>query len=363
MHAVGQLSQSKPNSRFLKVKEWLFSFRPHFRDWRFWAIQVLVTGIAAIHDIIEINGYLPHLGMLYFLPISLFFLPVAYAAMNFGLIGSIATATCVVIITIPNWVFWHDGLERFGVIFQTAVLIAVAILMGQRVDREKSAKQRAKAYATLVIKAHEEERLRIARVLHDESIQTMILLCRELDIVNSSLSLLPVVKEKVQEARKTAEQAAKYLRDFARALRPPILEDFGIVTAISRLLTDFLDRTKTEGHIKIIGKERRLPGDLELAMFRIAQVALSNVERHSGAKNVDIIISFADKEVTLEIRDNGKGFTPPAHEHNVAVGKNLGIIGMKERAELLGGRIEIQSSLGTGTRIKASIPLSSDATA
>lgn len=360
MQTEVQLSKSKPDSRFAKVKERLYSYRPQFKDWYFWAIQGMVTGIAAIHDIIEIAGYLPQLGMLYFLPISLFFLPVAYAALKFGFTGSIATATWVIIITIPNWVFWHSGLERFGVIFQLAVLVTVAVIMGQRVDREKSATQRAKAYATLIIKAHEEERLRIARVLHDESIQTMILLCRELDAVNSSPSLLPVAKEKVQEARKTAEQAATNLRDFARALRPPILEDFGMVAAIRKLLTDFIDRIKTEGHLKITGEERRLPGDLELGIFRIAQVALSNVERHAAAKNVDVTISFSTKEVKLEIRDDGRGFTLPAHIHNVAFDKNLGLIGMNERAELLGGRLEIQSSPGMGTRIKASIPLKSE---
>ncbi len=147
MKAGVQLPRPKLEGWFVKAKERFHPYRPRFRDWHFWAVQGLVIGIAAIHDIIEIGGYLPHLGMLYFLPISLFFVPVVYAALKFGFVGSIATAIWVLIITIPNWVFWHQGLERLGVILQMAVLTAVAVFVGQRVDRERAAQQRAKAYA------------------------------------------------------------------------------------------------------------------------------------------------------------------------------------------------------------------------
>jgi len=207
----------------------------------------LVIGIAVTHDLIEIGGYLSHLGMLYFLPISLFFVPVAYAALKFGFVGSITTAISVLIITIPNWVFWHQGLERVGVILQMAVLIIMAVIMGQRVDRERAAQQQTKAYAAHVIKAQEEERQRIARDLHDESIQMLVLLCQQLDSVKNSLALSPAAVEGLLMARKTAEQAATGLRNFTRELRPAILDDLGMVTAIRKLLMDFVDRSRTEG--------------------------------------------------------------------------------------------------------------------
>ena len=138
-----------------KLKRWLergrqrlYTYRPRFRDWHFWAVQGLVIGIAALHDIIEFGGYAPQLGMLYFVPISLFFVPVVYAALNFGFFGAITTALLSVIISIPNWIFWHEGLERLGVIFQMLIVIALAFFVGQRVDRERRAWQRAEATAT-----------------------------------------------------------------------------------------------------------------------------------------------------------------------------------------------------------------------
>ncbi len=242
-------------------------------------------------------------------------------------------------------------------ILQMAVLIAVSVFIGQRVDRERGAEQRAKAYAAHVIKAQEEERQRISRDLHDESIQTLVLLCQDLDTIKSSPSLPPTIMGKLQEARKTAERATTGLRDFVRELRPTILEDLGMVAAIRKLLTDYIERTGMEAQLKTTGEERRLPPDLEIGMFRITQEVLSNVVHHAGATRVIARIMFADKEVSLDIQDNGKGFIVPTHLDDIAASDKLGLIGMKERAELLGGKLEIQSNLGKGTRIKASIPL------
>ena len=469
-----------------KLKRWLRAYYPRFRDWHFWAVQALVIAIAGIHDLIEAGGFLPYLGMLYFVPISLFFVPVVYAALNFGFAGSIATALWTVIITIPNWVLWHDGLERWGVMFQMAIVVAVALFVGQRVDRETGARQRAeaaaialtasemkyrglfesspiailvldangtildanpaagvlfgkaeetlksmavaelvgrgseqklltssqkdkwqqtsltlslrdgsevylepthtqvsdsqgnitiqvllrdvteerhrqaglKAYAAFVLRGQEEERQRMARELHDETIQSLALLCRRLDSVESTSGSLPQSAiEELREARKTAEEIVKDLRDFARALRPPILDDLGMVASIRRLVLDFTERSGIKGQLKAVGEERRLPRDTEIGLFRIAQEALWNVERHSRATEVVVTITFAGHEVRLDVKDNGVGFNvPPAPEGFSASGQ-LGLLGMQERAELVGGELEVQSSPEKGTTVIASIPI------
>ena len=360
-----QLSSSKLTGWLKRGRDFLYPYRLRWRDRRFWAVQALVIGIAAIHDIIEVGGYLPHLGVLYFLPISIFFVPVVYAAINFGFVGSIATALWVLVITIPNWVFWHQGLERLGVILQMAVLIATAIFVGHRVDRETSARRQAetasatlRTYAAHVVRAQEEERQHIARELHDETIQTVALLCRQLDSAISAGEPLPSsVLEELREARRISEEVAKGLRGFARALRPPILDDLGIVASIRRLLLDFTERTGTKSQLELLGAERRLTSDAELGLFRIAQEALSNVEHHSKATEVLVTMTFGEHKAGLAINDNGVGFNAPPLLEGLSVSGQLGLLGMQERAELLGGKLEIQSGPGKGTTISVTIPI------
>ncbi len=343
----------------------LYRYHPRFKNRHFWAVQGLVIGIAAIHDVIEAGGYIPQLGMLYFIPISLFFLPVVYAALNFGFVGSISTAVWVVIITIPNWVFWHEGLERWGVIFQMVIIVAMAVFVGQRVDREAGARYRAeearaelKTYATHLVQAQEDERQRIARELHDETIQSLALLCRRLDSVETTGKTLPsTVTKELREARKIAEEVVKELRDFARELRPAILDDLGIVASIRRLLVDSTERSKIKGQIKLVGEEQRLPRDVEVGVFRIAQEALWNVERHSRASEVVVTIIFAKSEAMLRVSDNGAGFKIPPILGSFSSTGRLGLIGAQERAELLGGKLEVRSSPQNGTTVTASIPI------
>ncbi|MEK7682362.1 MAG: sensor histidine kinase, partial [Chloroflexota bacterium] len=166
----------------------------------------------------------------------------------------------------------------------------------------------------------------------------------------------------LREARKTAEAVVRDLRDFSKALRPPTLDDLGLVTSIRRLLMDLMDRAKVNGQIKVVGEERRLPPDLELALFRIAQEAMRNVERHAQAREVTVTLSFSGREARLDVVDNGVGFVLPPHSSDMAAFGRLGLLGMRERAELLGGRLEVKSTAGKGTRITASIPAPADST-
>ncbi len=347
------------------ARKLLERYRPRFRDRRFWIAQGLVIGIAVVHDLIEIEGYLPHLEALYFVPVSLFFIPVMYAALNFGLSGAIATASWAVIITTPNWVFWHQGQERFGVIFQMAVLVAAAVFVGLWVDREMRARRQAesagaalKIYAGHVLRAQEEERQRIAREIHDDTIQNLILVCRRLSAVESTgESLSPSATEDLREARKTAEQLVGGLRDYARALRPPVLDDLGVVASIRRLLEDFMERSGTQGQLNIVGEPQRLAQEAEIGLFRVAQEALWNAERHSKSTEVTVTLSFTEHEVGLTVQDNGVGFNVPPMLEELSVGGQLGLLGMQERAELLGGRLKLQSRPGSGTTVIVSCPI------
>ena len=223
----------------------------------------------------------------------------------------------------------------------------------QELHRQKG----LKAYAAYVIQAQEDERQRIARELHDEAIQTLILLCRRLSFIESAdETLSPSTIEGLRDARRIAEQLVGGLRDYARALRPQALEDLGVIVSIRRLLEDFTERTGIPGHLRIVGEEQRQPGDTELSMFRIAQEALTNVDRHAKATGVVVTVTFAENEAKLDVQDNGVGFNVPPALEELSIGGQLGLLGMHERAELLGGYLRIQSIPGKGTTITFSCP-------
>ncbi|MEE8372377.1 MAG: sensor histidine kinase [Dehalococcoidia bacterium] len=348
-------------------RQWLQRIRPRFRDRHFWITVGLIFGVAVVHSVIEVGGYQHYLGHMNYLPVSLLMIPVLYAAIRFGLEGAIAASILATLITIPNWVLLHHGSERFSMMFHMAVLVFVAVLVGQRVDHVERARRQAqlanaalKTYNAHVLRVHEEERQRIARELHDNTIQDVILVCRRLGAVESiGESLSPLAADELREARKTAEQVVEGLRDYARALRPPVLDDLGLEASISRLLRDFMERTGAQGWIEVVGEAQRLPQDAEIGIFRIAQEALSNVERHSKATEVIVTLAFGEREVRVEVRDNGVGFKLPTRLEELPVVGRLGLLGIQERAELLGGNLDIESTPGGGTILTVSCRIAS----
>lgn len=352
---------SYPNSSlFSKVVEWFNPLSPRYRDIHFWAIQGFLFTITVLHIAVDKHLILSNLQCSDFFPAALFFVPVIWAALRFGLAGSAGTAVEAILINAPGLVLFHHGWTILGLGIQFLFVIIVAVLLGYSLDREKTSKVRAKTYATLLTNAQEKERQRIARDLHDGSVQAMIQLCRDLDAVNNSVSLPTILREQLQAAKRIAEQQITTLRNVISDLRPPILDDLGMVDAIRRLQMDLMDRTGAHGELEVSGNERRLSSELELGLFRIAQEALSNVERHARATKVVVTIAFTNKEITLKMQDNGIGFTQLVNPKRSTADGGLGIIGMEERAELLEGKLEIQSSHERGTIVMAVIPLHSE---
>ncbi len=143
-----------------------------------------------------------------------------------------------------------------------------------------------------------------------------------------------------------------------QALRPPILDDLGMIASVRRLLTDLTERAGVEVKLKVTDEERRLPPDVELGLYRITQEALWNVEHHARATRVAVDITFSAERVDLEVVDNGAGFSVPPGSGDFTTSGHLGLISMQERAELLGGKLEIRSSPDTGTRVIVSVPVS-----
>ena len=208
-------------------------------------------------------------------------------------------------------------------------------------------------YIGSITSAQEEERLRLARELHDETIQSVIALKQRVQLAEK-LVKDQKGKQSLQELEGLAEQTVENLRRIIRALRPIYLEDLGLVTALEMLARE----TKTQQvDFYRTGHEQRLERDVELALYRIAQEALSNVVRHAKASRATLNINFSEQEIKLEIIDDGIGFVMPKSATDFAPSGHFGLLGMRERAELIGGRLEVQSKAGTGTRLTIRLPI------
>ena len=213
-------------------------------------------------------------------------------------------------------------------------------------------------YAQEIVRAQEDERQRIAQELHDVSVQSAILICRRLDAASQSVESHDpeAVTRTIAEARRAAEEMADELRRFSRDLRPLILEDLGFVPALRRLVGELRERSHVRLRFEVHGEARRLEPGAELVLFRIGQEALRNAEHHASATHVSLRLSFGPETVRLEIIDNGVGFKVPPLTALVDAG-SLGLLGMQERARLVGGNCLIHSKPGQGTHVTAEIPI------
>jgi two-component system, NarL family, sensor histidine kinase DegS len=209
-----------------------------------------------------------------------------------------------------------------------------------------------------IISAQEDERRHIAHELHDEAIQSLVALCRQLDLTAASSQPSVPVQEGIEGARRQVEGLIESLRDFAHDLRPPALDDLGIAACIRRLLVDLGEGSDVTWDMKVSGAPVRLARDAEIGLFRIAQEAVRNVERHARARSVQIELSFGTNTVSLQVSDDGKGMPSRVWQGGSAAGGRLGLVGMQERASLLGGRLQIDSRPGTGTVIAVTVPVS-----
>lgn len=215
-----------------------------------------------------------------------------------------------------------------------------------------------------IIMAQEEERKRIAREIHDGPAQTManVVLraeyCERLitldraETVDELGSLKQVVRDSLQEIRRIIFN-----------LRPMTLDDLGLIPTVKRYITEIKDPAKIAVELTINAPEFRMPGTYEIAFFRLIQECINNARKHSNAKMIKVILEYDEKlkVFSTEISDDGVGFDLNNVLTEVAGRESFGILSMKERFELLNGELEIQSQIGHGTQVIASIPIDKNA--
>jgi PAS domain S-box-containing protein len=458
----------------------LRKFRQRLRERRFWIVQAMIGGVTASLTLGEAIGSASghSLGAAYFIPASIYFFPVLYASLNFGKEGAIPTAILSALLSLPNMVAWHTGLERVGEAFQMAVILLMATVVAWKVDKETSARKEAEEFerarriselkyralfdaageaclvfdhqgiireanaaaaelvgqpiptltgaavasvlegwgaellraarrgpgvtaeigircadgseawiqpictsvptaegalvqallkdvterhrlhqfAEAFVRAEEEERRRIAHELYDVSLQSLVVLWRRLAAVQEATAeeFPEAVTAVLAEARRSTNGLADDLRRYSKDLCPIALGDLGVERVTEGLVAELSKGERLHGRLTVAGSPRPLPPSIEIALFRIAQEALRNIECHAEASRFAVKLSYG-RGVRLTVTDNGKGFEVPSYT-SLASTRRFGLLSMRERARLTGGACRITSGPGKGTRVEVQMP-------
>lgn len=214
--------------------------------------------------------------------------------------------------------------------------------------------QQSQLFGAKIIKAQEEERRRVAREIHDGPAQAMANVVFRAEVCERLVDIdIERCKNELRDLREQVRGCLKETRKIIFDLRPMTLDDLGLVPTVKRFLDTMKDRTGLSADIKVHGEEKRLDSYLEIGLFRIIQEALNNVEKHAAANTVRVIIEFTPSFILAAVEDNGRGF-----DSADSVGtESFGILGMRERMNLLHGEIKIKSRKGKGTRVRIKVPL------
>jgi len=204
----------------------------------------------------------------------------------------------------------------------------------------------------------EEERRRISRELHDEIVQTLVGINVHLaSLTTKAGGSLKDFRKEIARTQRLVEKSVTIVHRFARELRPTVLDDLGLIPALESFVKDFMKRTKIRTHFTASVGVEQLNNTQRTVLYRVAQSALANVHKHACASTAKVSIRKLDGAIRMEIQDNGKSFDLErvlfAKRH-----KRLGLLGSRERVEMVGGKFGVESAPGRGTTVSAEIPIS-----
>jgi signal transduction histidine kinase len=209
----------------------------------------------------------------------------------------------------------------------------------------------------LLLQARDEERKRIARDLHDVTVQNVATIKAELMRVWKSRGLHLSPHESLEESMSLCDQVIRELRTLSYLLHPPLLDEAGLVPALQWYVRGFVERSGINTEIWVLEDIGRIQPDVETALFRIVQESLTNIHRHSGCRSALIWVTKSDSEVVVRIQDDGHGMPENQYGFRLGPSAGVGILGMRQRLKQIGGRLEIESD-SLGTTITARAPIS-----
>lgn len=213
--------------------------------------------------------------------------------------------------------------------------------------------------ASQIINAQEQERKRIARELHDETSQVLTSLLISLAVLEESVTT-PEAHARIADTRMLAHQTLRAIRNLSIDLRPSALDDLGLLPALRWYIKEYQQKFSIEVEFHATGFHKRLPAEMETALYRIIQESLTNIARHSRAKKANVTLYEDAEAVYTTIQDDGQGFDIENLQKTAGQDRGLGLVGMHERAHLLDGTLTIDSAPGHGTTVQFRIPLYPD---
>ena len=223
------------------------------------------------------------------------------------------------------------------------------------VTEQRLASAQTRQYVAGVTRAQEEERLRVARELHDDTVQRLVALFRQFDHISATEQLSVPLASHLGKMRTEVQETAAALRRLSQDLRPSVLDDLGLLAAVESLAERPAVNGGVATTVQVAGTPRRLPRDVEIGLFRIIQEAVTNASRHAEATSISVGIAFDESTVSATISDNGKGFNASSSLRAMAESGHLGLLGMKERADLLGAKLEVVSAPGQGAAVTVAL--------
>jgi signal transduction histidine kinase len=242
--------------------------------------------------------------------------------------------------------FYTDSVLRF-------------VVSHEDVTEIKEAHEAQRRLSATLLRAQDEERRRIARDLHDVTVQNMVAIKADLSRFQRESESVDADALPLRESLSICDQVIKELRTLSYLLHPPFLDEAGLVTAIKCFVRGFIQRSGIRVELRLMEDIGRLPTAVETALFRVVQESLTNVHRHSGSSTAIICVTRDQDTVVIRIGDEGRGFAPQLmmSTHLPDRSAGVGLLGMSQRLKELGGQLEIESS-SKGTTITARIAIS-----
>jgi PAS domain S-box-containing protein len=235
---------------------------------------------------------------------------------------------------------------------QEALAAQADALERQALDLERS-RADLRALTAHLNEVREEESARISREVHDVLGQALTAIRLGVGWLGRRLEGDEEAARRVDDTREIIDETIRHVRQISADLRPGVLDDFGLVSALEWQAAQFETRTGVPCRFEARGPERELPSDTATAVFRIAQEALTNVARHAQATAVEVAVETGETHLLLVVRDDGVGLAAPADGRH----RSLGLLGMQERARMLGGTLDVAGAPGAGTRVELVLPL------
>jgi signal transduction histidine kinase len=250
------------------------------------------------------------------------------------------------------------GLRFFRILQERESRLGTVVLEKQALYEESLRHQsELRRLSQKMLQVSEATMRRLARELHDDLGQALTAVRIDLGLIDRELAAESALHDRVREAREQIGAILRVVRDLSQLLRPAVLDDLGLIPAMQSYLSGFSERTDVLVTLNVPKLEKRLPAPVEVTLYRALQEALTNVARHSGAHNVHVSLQTWPDTVTLQIGDDGRGFDAAAFLRAPPPQHGMGLIGMRERAATYGGRFDIASRPGAGTRVELTLPL------